>query len=136
MARTYTQAALAGVTPQTITWARAWVRFWARDKPNEVFAYPPGSLEDEEIDAALNLHAALDGSTPYYRPHEVAALIIESDPERLTRFSGSGYSEEYVDVNMAASSIRSQGRRVDATIEEMTNGRISISGVTRLDPAW
>lgn len=136
MARTYNTAALAGVTPQTIAWARAWVRFWARDKPNEVFAYPPGSLEDEEIDAALNLHAVMDGSTPYYRPHEVAALIIESDPERLTRFSGSGYSEEYVDVQQAAASIRAQGRRVDAAIEALTGGRVTISSVTRLDPAW
>lgn len=136
MARTYNNATLAGVTPQTIAWAQTWVRFWARDKPNEVGTYPAGSLEDEEIQAALGLHAVLDGTTPYYRPHEVAALIIESDPERLTRFSGSGYSEEYVDVAQAAASIRAQGRRVDAAIEELTKGRVTISSATRLDPAW
>lgn len=136
MDRTYLKGDLIGTTPAVLKWARAWVRFWARDKPNEVGAYPPGSLEDAEIDAALGLHAAMDGTTPYYRPHEVAALIIESDPERLTRFSGSGYSEEYVDVAQVASSIRSQGRTIDAAIEAATDGRVTISGVSRLDPAW
>lgn len=139
MARTYKPSDLSGVQVTKITWARAWVRFLLRDTPNEVGAYRQGSLDDIEIDAALELHSVLDSvGSPlprYYRPHVTAAGLLESDPERLASFSGGGYSEQYRGANEVIAPMLSQGARFDAEIALLSQGRVAPSAAT-LEPVF
>lgn len=130
MARTYSTADLALNDPSDADFALAYVRFALRDKPNDASTYPAASLDDEEINAALEAgkitDAIADGGdgTSYYRPHLTAAELLQGNPEFVERFSAGGYSEQARSAGAIARGIRRQGRWIDASIRESTDKRI------------
>lgn len=130
MARTYDTAKLALNDPSDADWALAYARFALRDKPNEANAYPAGSLQDEELNALLEADKVTDTTdgggdgTAYYRPHLVAASLIESTPEWVERFSAGGYSESVRSALEVASGVRKAGRWIDDSINDSTSGRV------------
>jgi len=129
MAQTYSEAHLALKDPTDPNWALAYARFLLRDKPNEVGVFPANSLSNEEIDVILSATSAVDSypDTPvtYYRPHEAAALIIESDSERLESYSEGGTSGTLRKTANVARSVRQAGAWVDAKITTLSDGRIT-----------
>lgn len=130
MAQTYSTTDLALNDPTSADWALAYVRFALRDKPNENSAYPSGSLDDAEINAALEAEkiqdSAADGgdNAYYYLPHRVAARLIMGNPAWVTRWSVGGYSEQRPSIDAAARGIRAQGRWIDRSIATLTGKRI------------
>ena len=138
MFRTYNTTHLALNDPSDATWALAYVRFALRDKPNDASAYPAGSLDDDELNAVLTARKLTDlmanggDGTDYYVPHQVAAEIIEANPEFVERFSVSGYSEQVRSADSIARGIRRAGRWIDASIRASTSKRI---GGTSIDVA-
>ena len=130
MARTYNLTHLALNDPTSANWALAYVRFALRDKPNDADAYPANSLEDEEINAILEAEKVTDSTdmggdgTSYYEPHKTAARILSANPEVVTRFSAGGYSEETRPVAALVHAIRRQGRWIDDSIIDSTDGRL------------
>lgn len=135
MARTYDLVDLALNDVDSGDWALAYVRFALRDKPNDESAYPAGSLEDEEINAALSGAAIIDtGQTPsvtYYRPHRVAADLLLSNPTWVVRWSAAGVSEETRDPDVVAKAIVKAGAWIDTAIADDSDGRVS-AGQLRL----
>lgn len=138
MARTYSLVHLALNTPSSSDWALAYVRFALRDKPNDASTYPAGSLEDEEINAALDARKLTDtvasggDGTSYYPAHLVAAELLEANPEFVERFSVSGYSEQTRTADSIARGIRRAGAWIDASIRTSTSKRV---GGTSIDVA-
>lgn len=129
MARTYDVTDLALNDPTSLAWAVAYVRFALRDKPNESSAYPLGSLQDEEIEAALAggaLADEIDGSTEtYYPAHRVAARLLASNPEFVQRWSAAGVSQEFRAAKDVARDIVTAGAWIDASISDLTDGRVA-----------
>lgn len=119
MARTYDPTNLAGTDATNKTWAAAWVRFLLRDIPNSNGAWPPGGVDDAEIDAHLNLTAVdYDGST-YYLPHEAAIMLLQADPERVKTWRMPGMTEEYSSIADVAAAIRTlYGGRLEALLPD------------------
>ena len=109
------------------------MRLALRDKPNDADAYPLGSLQDEEISAALAGDAVVDtGVTPnvtYYPAHRTAAGLLRANPEFVTRWSAAGVSEAYRDPTAVARDIISAGKWIENTILDEAGGRISFSQV-------
>ena len=131
MASTYTIANLAyPADPDGPAWALAWVRFLLRDKPNEASAFPPGSLDDDELTANLNADRVQDTTagggddTYYYRPHVTAARLIVSNPMWLSRWAAAGVSEEYRSAEDVARAIRTNNAWIDDLIDTTTSGRV------------
>lgn len=130
MASTYTIANLDPADPDGVAWALAWARFLLRDKPNEGSAFPPGSLDDDEITANLNADRVQDTTagggdgTLYFRPHVTAARLIVSNPNWLSRWAAAGVSEEYRDAEGVARAIRTQNQWIDDLIDTATSGRV------------
>jgi hypothetical protein len=116
MAQTYDPAALMPVSLTLLAWARNQVRLLLRDKPNAHGVWAPNSLDDSEIEVSLEQNAVVVEGVTYYRPHETAAQLLESDPERVLSYSGTGWGENYRDPAAVAVSIRASGRRFDALI--------------------
>lgn len=138
MARTYSLVDLALNDPSDADWALSYARFALRDKPNDASTYPAGSLEDEEVNAALTANKLTDSTasggdgTVYYRPHLVAAELLEANPEFVERFSVSGYSEQIRTADSIARGIRRAGRWIDDSIRTSTDKRV---GGTSIDVA-
>lgn len=130
MARTYTQGDLDPIDLDGAAWALAWVRFFLRDKPNEATTYPPGSLEDAELEANLNADRLQDtiasggDDTYYFRPHITAARLIVINPAWIRRWAAAGVSEEYRDAEELARAIRTQNTWIDDAIGTATTGRV------------
>lgn len=129
MARTYDTTDLALNDPTSLDWALAYVRFALRDKPNESSAYPLGSLQDEEIEAALAAAAlsdTVDSSTEVYYPaHRIAANLLASNPEFVQRWSAAGVSQEFRSSKDIARDIITAGKWIDASIADSTDGRLA-----------
>lgn len=136
MARTYSLANLALNDTTDADWALAYVRFALRDTPNDASAYPEGSLQDEEINAALEAGKITDtvvsggDGTAYYFPHDVAADLLRGNPYWLERWSAAGYSEERRKVSAVARGILKQGRWINASIITATDGRVGHYGLS------
>lgn len=129
MARTYDLNDLAANDPTDAGWALAYVRFALRDKPNEATAYPIDSLQDEEINAALEAQKLTDtddDETTYYPAHRVAAALLSGNPTWVNRWSSGGVSEEVRDAKTAAKAIIEAGRWIDAAIDEGSSGRLTV----------
>lgn len=131
MARTYDLAALSPVDPASLTWAVAWVRAALRDTPNDAGAFPVGGFHDEELQAALELDAVVDGEDTYFRPHVTAAGLVSGDPTRVLAFTGGSYSERYEDGEALRKAILKRGTAIDSLIADATDGRFSSSTTFR-----
>lgn len=108
MPRTYDPSNLAGTDATNKTWAAAWVRFLLRDIPNNNGAWPPGGIDDAEVDAHLDMTAVEYGGKSYYLPHEAAIMLLQADPERVKNWRLPGMAEEYSNINDIAAAIRTQ----------------------------
>lgn len=135
MARTYSTTKLALNDPSDADWALAYVRFALRDKPNDASTFPSDSLDDEEINAALEAAKITDtvanggDGTVYYEAHKVAARLLQGNPEWVSRFSAGGYSEERRSATEVAWSVKRAGKWIDASIIDSTDGRIGGSSL-------
>ena len=130
MASTYTIANLLPVDLDGSDWALARVRYFLRDKPNEGTAFPPGSLDDDELLAELDADRVQDTTagggdgTYYFRPHVTAARVIISNPTWLSRWTAGSVSEVYRDAEGVARAIRTQNQWIDDLIDTTTSGRV------------
>lgn len=130
MASTYETVDLALNDPTDADWALAYVRFALRDKPNDASAYPPGTLDDAEINALLEATKVQDVTANggddayYYQPHKVAADLLVSNPGWVTRWSVPGASEEYRRPGDVAAGILRAGRWIEKSIQSSTDGRL------------
>lgn len=135
MAQTYSTDNLALNDPTSAAWALAYVRFALRDKPNSDSAWPAGSLTDEEINALLEATKIQDSTTYggddayYYVPHQVAADLLVSNPEWVTRWSMGGVSEDRPTPERIARGVLQAGRWINTSIKSSTNSRIGYRGV-------
>jgi len=119
MSRTYDPANLTGADATVKTWAAAWVRYLLRDIPNSNGAWPIGGVEDEEIDAHLELTSVEYDGQRYYLPHEAAIMLLQADPERVKALNVTGLSEDYTSVHDVAGAIRQQyAGRFEALLPE------------------
>ena len=129
MASTYVTADLKLNDVTDADWALAYVRFALRDKPNASGAYPVGSLDDDELTAAITANAVVDtGVTPnvtYYPAHRIAASLLAGNPEFIQRWSAAGVSEELRSASEIAREIISSGSWIDATIRSGSSGRVA-----------
>jgi hypothetical protein len=119
----YDLSALTPSAPTSLAWGIAWTRFILRDtNATELFS-------DTELVAILTAHAftveddSPSGSTTYYRPHVVAANLIQSDPDRALSEGLLGATITNRDPGSIARSIRSAGRWVDDLIETESGSR-------------
>lgn len=135
MAKTYNITDLSLADPTSSAWALAWARRFAADVPNAAGAWPDHSLDDAEWSAYLEATALKDstGTTTYYRPHEAAALAIESNPLWLDRLSIAGVTQTFRSASEAASAIRRAGQWIDILIYNK-NGPAPDGD--RIIPAW
>lgn len=128
MAKTYSEAHLALNDPTDPNWALSYARFLLRDKPNEAGVFPADSLDNAEIDVMLVATAVIDSypATPvtYYRPHEAAALILDSNPEFLSTYGEANTSGTYRDLPAILRGVRSAGQWIDDKIRVLSDGRI------------
>ena len=133
MARTYDVVDLALNDTTDADWALTYVRFALRDKPNEASAWPIGSLQDEEILAAINANAVADTSvTPnvtYYPAHRVAAKLLSGNPEFIQRWSAAGVSEELRSASEIARELVSSGSWIDAAISTASGGSVALGQI-------
>lgn len=135
MARTYNTTHLALNDPTSADWALAYVRFALRDKPNDADAYPANSLDDAEINAALEAGKITDATdaggdgTVYYPAHKVAARIVHGDPERLRYYNLANVGAGQRSADEVANAIRKSGRWIDDAIIAATDGRIGGSSL-------
>lgn len=128
MAQTYSETHLALKDPTDPNWALAYARFLLRDKPNEAGVFPADSLDNAEIDVMLEATTVVDTypatSVTYYRPHEAAALILDSNPEFLMTYAESNTSGKYRDVASIVRGVKAAGAWIDDKIRSLTNGRV------------
>lgn len=130
----YNPAKLDAVDVTDVEWALAWTRFLLRDTGDtEVYS-------DAEAFAIIKATAWAytnpSGVTvTYYRPHQAAASLIESDPDRAIQESILGVSTTVRTPGSAAASIRRAGRWVDDLIIAATDGVRPPSG-RELTPVW
>ena len=130
----YDPTKLDVVTLTDVEWALAWTRFLLRDTTDtEVYS-------DAEALAVIKAfawtHTTSAGvSTTYYRPHQAAASLIESDPDRASTEAIMGVSLTTRKPGAIASAIRRAGRWVDDLIVTATDGVRPPSG-RELTPVW
>jgi hypothetical protein len=128
MARLFNSIDYALNDTTSLAWALAYARFALRDIPNEANVYPADSLEDTVIIGTITALQVVDTNpdpdVTYYRPHLAAAALIEANPTYVTRFSTSGFSEQYRDAATVARFIRNAGKWIDDKIIELTVGRV------------
>ncbi|WP_287418155.1 hypothetical protein [Oceanithermus sp.] len=120
MPRTYDPTNLAGTDATNKTWAAAWVRFLIRDIPNSNGAWPPGGVDDAEVDAHLDMTAVEYDGSIYYLPHEAAIMLLQADPERVKSLRVAfGLSEDYASAADVASAIRAlYGQRLESYLPD------------------
>lgn len=116
--RTYSLTALLPHDPTNATWALMWARRFAWDTPLDADGrtWKTGSLHDEEWAAWLDATAVRYEGVVYYRPHEAAARVIESNPDWLLSMSMDGVSRGFRDPHRVANAIRREGAWVDGYI--------------------
>jgi len=134
MTRTYEPELLGQLDPQSLEWARTWVRTLLRDKPEidkgglpvapgqparpRDPTWPAFSRADIEINTALELDAVRDttGGAIYYRPHVTAGRLYLGDPTLWKSRSVDGTSETRRDALQIVEAWLAQGRAIDALI--------------------
>ncbi|HEX2864351.1 MAG TPA: hypothetical protein VHN99_07260 [Deinococcales bacterium] len=138
MPSTYDPALMLPITPTDLTCARSWVRHLMRDTPDSEGNYPPTSLTDEELNAALVGDAVpviQAGATvssdvwaasiwgplqppggPYYRPHVTAVRLLQGNPNRFKTLTTDATSRATRDTWEICRGIMDGGRQWDATI--------------------
>ncbi len=125
----YDPTKLDAVAITNVEWALAWTRFLLRDTST------PEVYSDTELVAVVTANAWTYESVTYYRPHQAAASLIESDPERASTEAIMGVSITTRKPTAAAASIRRAGRWVDDLIAVATDGVRPPSG-RELTPVW
>lgn len=130
----YDASDLAPIDTTDKAWALAWTRFWLRDTDDnaEVFT-------DTELNAVLDatsqdLPANADSPTTYYRPHQAAADLLESDPDRKVMERLMSWQGQYRSAEQVARAILAMGAWVDDAIFDAA-GVYPDRGTT-LDPVF
>lgn len=112
-----------------VDWALAWTRFHLRDTGTTE------TYSDAELLATIRSTAWTYGEVVYYRPHQAAASLIESDPDRASTEAIMGVSLTTRKPAAIAASIRRAGRWADDLITTATDGVRPPSG-RELTPVW
>ncbi len=109
--------------PTSDSWALAQARLRAKDKG------PTERLTDTEWLSYLEDTAIIKDGLPHYRPHEAAAVAIETDPDALLSESLMGASAQYRDPAAVAAAIRKGGAWIDGQLGLRLDRFPSVVGV-------
>jgi hypothetical protein len=110
-------SALQTHDPTDLAWAVAWTRSLLRDT-TETPTY-----SDPELVAGLTARAFKVEGVVYYRPHVLAAALVQADPTRAQSESLLGASVTHRDAASAAAGIRSLNGWIDDLIEAASGTR-------------
>lgn len=113
----YDTSKLQAADPTDIEWGLAWVRHLLRDTA------APYAWQDAELYATLQATAWQHEGTTYYRPHEAAAQILETDPDRPLAESTLGASVTNRDARQLAAAMRRAGAWVNDLIADAAGTR-------------
>lgn len=135
--RTYDPTKLVLNDPTNLQWALNWARFLSKDMPNQGGDYPLDSLTDAEWTGLLEVTAHTSGTTRYYRPHQAAAMELDTNPYRVSREELEGNSQEFRRIEEVTAAIQKFGGFFEGLIEqaEAEAGR-TYGGVKTWQPVW
>lgn len=107
----YDEMQLSPVDTSSVGWALATLRFILHDTNNDQERY-----SDAELTMSLELHAFTPDTVTYYRPHVVAAHLIQSDPDRAVTESIDNASETKQTPATIAAGVLRAWRSIDDAI--------------------
>jgi hypothetical protein len=110
-------SALQPHDPTSLAWAIAWTRSFLRDTSSTP------TYSDPELAAGLTARAFTVGDSSYYRPHVLAAALVQADPARAQSESLLGASVTHRDPASVAAGIRARNVWIDDLIEAASGAR-------------